>query len=125
MGRGGPMGFGGPMGMFGFLGPDLSLTDAQKQQIKTIAESHKTEWQAFGERARAAHQALDAAMSADTIDEALIRSRHAEVAAVEADMAVAAARARAEIWPILTPEQQAKVKEHQTTLRGRGHGPRL
>src|SRR5215510_12294596 len=66
MGRGGPMGFGGPMGMFGFLGPDLNLTDAQKQQIKTIAESHKAEWQAFGERARTAHQALEAAIGADT-----------------------------------------------------------
>jgi Spy/CpxP family protein refolding chaperone len=125
MGRGGPMGFGGPMGMFGFLGPDLNLTDAQKQQIKNIAESHKAEWQAFGERAKAAHQGLAAAINADTIDEGLIRAKHAEVAAVEADMAVAAARARAEIWPILTPEQQAKVREHQNEPRGRGRGPRI
>jgi Spy/CpxP family protein refolding chaperone len=123
-GRGGPMGgFGGP-GMFGFLGPDLNLTDAQKQQIKTIADSRKAEWQAFGERARAAHEALDAAVRADTVDEGLIRAKHAEVAAVEADMAVAAARARAEIWPILTAEQQAKAKEHQNQPHGRGRGPR-
>lgn len=124
MGRGGPMGF-GPMGMFGFLGPDLNLTDAQKQQIKTIADSHKTEWQAFGERARTAHQGLEAAISADNVDEGLIRAKSAEVAAVEADMAVAAARARAEVWPILTPEQQAKAKEHQNGPHGRGRGPRL
>src|SRR5262245_2052445 len=123
MGDGGPMGFGGPMGMFGFLGRDLTLADAQKQQIKTIAESHRAERQAFGERARTAHQALAAAISADTIDEGLIRAKHAEVAAVEADMAVAAARARAEIWPILTPEQQAKAKARQNAPRGRG--PRL
>jgi len=125
MGRGGPMGFGGPMGMLGLFGPDLNLTDAQKQQIKSIVESHKAEWEAFGERARTAHQALAAAISADTVDEGLIRAKHAEVAAVEADMAVAAARTRAEIWPILTPEQQATAKEHQSAARGRGRGPRL
>src|SRR5262245_5391777 len=123
MGRGGPMGFGGP-GMFGFLGPDLNLTDAQKQQIKTIADSHKAQWQAFGERAKAAHEGLAAAINADAVDEGLIRAKHAEVAAVEADMAVAAARARAEIWPILTPEQQAKAREHQNAPHGRGRGPR-
>src|SRR5262245_31709127 len=125
MGRGGPMAFGGPMGMFGFLGPDLNLTDAQKQQIKSVAESHKAEWQAFGDRARTAHQALEAAIGADTVDEGLIRAKHAEVAAVEADMAVAPAGATAEIWPILTPEQQGKVKEHHTTPHDRGRGPRL
>ena len=122
MGRGGP---GGPMGMFGFLGPDLNLTDAQKQQIKGIADSHKAEWQAFGERARAAHQALDAVMRGDTVDESLIRAKHAEVAAVEADMAVASARARAEVWPILTPEQQTQIKQRQPGQRGHGRGPRL
>jgi len=124
MGRGGPIGPGGPMGMFGFLGPDLNLTDAQKQQIKSIAESHKAEWQALGERARTAHQGLEATMRGDAVDEGLIRAKSAEVAAVEADMAVAAARARAEIWPILTPEQQATVKNRQPGQRGRGHGPK-
>jgi Spy/CpxP family protein refolding chaperone len=127
MGRGGPMGPGGPMGMFGLFGPDLNLTDAQKQQIKSIADSHKAEWQAFAERARAAHQALQGAMAADTVDDGLIRAKSAEVAAVEADMAVASAHARAEVWPILTAEQQAKVKERQNAPhgRGRGRGPRL
>jgi protein CpxP len=124
MGRGGPMGPGGPMGMFGFFGPDLNLTDAQKQQIKSIADSHKTEWQAFAERARAAHEGLQAAVTADNVDEGLIRAKSAEVAAVEADMAVASAHARAQVWPILTPEQQAQVKEHQNAPHGRGRGPR-
>ena len=124
MGRGGPGAPGGPMGMFGFFGPGLNLTDAQKAQIKTIADSHKAEWQALGERARTAHQALEATMSAGTVDEGLIRAKSAEVAAVEADMAVASARARAEVWPILTPEQQAQVKEHQNGPHGRGRGPR-
>ena len=46
------------------------------------------------------------AVTADTIDEALIRQKSAEVAAVDADMAVARARAHAEVFQILTAEQK-------------------
>src|SRR5690242_498074 len=96
MGRG--RGPGGPMGMMGLLprlGRELQLTDAQRDQIKAIAQSHRDEWKALGDRARAAHQALGAAVTADTIDETLIRQKSADVAAVEADMAVARAHAHA------------------------------
>src|SRR6185295_3858964 len=41
MGHGGP---GGPMGMLPMLGRQLDLTDAQKAQVKTIADSHKEDW---------------------------------------------------------------------------------
>jgi len=43
-GRGGPMGPGGPggpMGMLPMFGPRLGLTDEQKDQVKSIVESHK------------------------------------------------------------------------------------
>ena len=47
-GPGGPGRFGGPgggpMGMLPMLGRDLNLTDAQRDQVKAIAQSHKTEW---------------------------------------------------------------------------------
>ena len=39
---------GGPMGMLPMLGRQLGLTDAQKDQIKAIADSHKDEWKALG-----------------------------------------------------------------------------
>src|SRR5207249_610369 len=94
-GRGGPMGPDGPLGMLRMLGPQLNLTDAQKEQIKTIAESHREEWKALGDRERLAHEALTAAIMADTMDEALIRSKSAELGVVQADVAVASARARA------------------------------
>jgi protein CpxP len=107
------------MGMLPMLGRDLALTDAQKDQLEAIAESHKDDWNALADRGRTAHLALNQAVVADTIDEALIRQKSAEVAAVEADMAVARARARAEVFQILTPEQRAKVKERAA---GRGRG---
>jgi periplasmic protein CpxP/Spy len=118
-GRGGFRGPGGPMGLLPMLGRDLELTDAQKDQLKTIADSHKDDWKALADRGRAAHMALNQAVTADTIDENLIRQKSAEVGAVEADLAVARARARAEVFQILTAEQKAKLKE-RAAQRGRG-----
>ena len=115
-GRGGP---GGPMGMLPMLGRQLDLTDAQKDQIKTIADSHKEDWKSLAERARAAHGALNQAVIADTVDETLIRQRSAEAAAVDADMAVARARVHAEVLQILTPEQKTTLQSLHTKGRGR------
>lgn len=118
--RGGRMGGpGGPMGMLPMLARELNITDAQKAQIKTIADSHRDEWKALGDRARTAHQALQQAVTADTVDEGLIRQRSAEVAAVEADMAVARARAHAEVFQLLTPEQKTQAKTLQSQVQDR------
>jgi periplasmic protein CpxP/Spy len=118
--RGGRMGGpGGPMGMLPMLARELNITDAQKAQIKTIADSHRDEWKALGDRARTAHQALQQAVTADTVDEGLIRQRSAEVAAVEADMAVARARAHAEVFQLLTPEQKTQAKTLQSQMQDR------
>lgn len=115
-GRGGP---GGPMGMLPMFGPQIGLTDAQRDQIKTIAESHTEEWKALGDRARTAHLALNEAITADTLDEALIRQKSAEVAAVDADLAVARAHAHALVFQILTAEQKAQVKKMQEEMKNR------
>jgi Spy/CpxP family protein refolding chaperone len=102
---------GGPMGMLPMLGREVNLTDAQRDQVKAIAESHKADWRALADRARAAHIALTAAVTTAPIDEALIRQKSSEVAAVDADMAVARARAYAEVFQILTPEQKETLNE--------------
>ena len=107
---GGP---GGPMGILPMLGRDLGLTDAQRDQVKAIAESHKADWRVLADRARDAHMALNEAVTTAPIDEALIRQKSSEVAAVDADMAVARARAYAEVFQILTPEQKEKVKSRR------------
>ena len=121
-GRGGPGrwgGPGGPMGMLPMFGREIGLTDTQRDQIKAIADSHKDEWQAIGDRARKAHEALNAAVTADTIDDGLIRQKSAEVAAVDADMAVARAHAHAEVFQILTADQKAQIKKRQAEMKDR------
>jgi|SRR5919198_4805497 Spy/CpxP family protein refolding chaperone len=124
-GPGGPMGFGGPMGpegalrMLQMMADRIGLTDAQKEQLKSIAAAHRDEWKALADRARSAHEAVHEAVLSDTVDEALIRSRSAEAATVQADIAVAAARARAEAWQVLTPEQKTEVQQMQSRMRER------
>jgi Spy/CpxP family protein refolding chaperone len=115
----------GRIGRFGLFHPgrrlaaELGLSDAQKDQIKAVAESHKDEWQALAGRAREARQALHAAVTADQIDEGLIRQRSAELANVQADLSVARARAHAEIFRVLTPDQQAKAKALRAQFAGK------
>ena len=119
------MGMGGPLGMLPRLGRELQLTQSQRDQIRAIADSHRDEWKALADRLRAAHGALGAAVTGDTIDETLIRAKSADLAAVEADMAVARAHVHAEVAQILTAEQKAKLKELQTQMKDhmRGRGP--
>jgi len=98
------------MGMLPRLGRDIDLTDAQRDQIKAIAQSHKDEWNALANRARTAHIALNDAVTVEPINEALIRQKSSEASAVDADMAVARARAYAEVFQILTAEQKKKLE---------------
>jgi protein CpxP len=121
-GPGGPGGPGGPMGMLPMLGPRIGLTDAQRDQVKAIADSHGDEWKALADRGRAAHEAVNAAVTADAIDEALIRQKSAEAAAVDADMAVARAHAHAEVLQILTADQKAQLKKMQAGMKKRMNG---
>jgi Spy/CpxP family protein refolding chaperone len=89
----------------------LDLTDAQREQVRGIEQSHRDERRQLAERLRTAHVGLQEVVQATSFDEAAIRSRSAEVAAVQADMAVLRARIRGEVWAILTPEQQQTATE--------------
>jgi protein CpxP len=118
-GPGGPgmRGPGGPMG----IGPgfrELDLSDDQRAQIKQIAESHRDEFRAAGEKVRAAHDGLRALVDADTIDEGAIRAKSTEIAAAEAEVMILNAKVRKESMQVLTSEQLAKLKELRTAREG-------
>ena len=110
-GRG--FGRGGPGGLMPMGFARLDLTDAQKERVKGIMDSHREEMQALGDKAMKAHQALEAAASAAPFDEATVRTKAADVASVDADLAVMRARVFNEVYQLLTPDQQAKLKEFQ------------
>ena len=126
----GPGGRGGPEGAMGILEPlrmaasQIGLSDAQKDQIKAIAQSHADEWRGLADRERQGQRALRAAIDAAQFDEVTIRQRSAELGAIQGDIAVARARARAEAVQVLTADQRAKLKEIESQFpQGRGrHG---
>ena len=131
MGRGGfgpgmrgPGGPGGP-GMLG-IPPGIDLTEEQRTQVRGIMESHRDQMQQVGEKVRTAREGLQALIEADTLDEAAVRAKAAEVGAAEADAAIMQAKIRAEVYQILTPEQLQKVKDFRASHPGPGGrgGPR-
>ena len=98
---------------------ELDLTDDQKAQLKSIAESHRDEFRAAGEKVRAARDGMQALVEADSIDESAIRAKSAEIAAAEAEVMILNAKVRQESMQVLTSEQQQKLKE----LRARPRRP--
>lgn len=124
--RGGPGGpgmmRGGPGGLLGLLGPgmrELNITEAQREQIRAIAESHKADFDAIRDRTRAAREALHDATIGGTADEAVIREKAAAVAAVDADAAVLQWKLHTEVTAVLTPEQLQKAKQLRETMKER------
>ena len=115
--RGGP---GGPDG--GALGPlmleRLDLTADQRDRVRQILDSHRDEQKAIGDRAMKAHEALQDAVTG-TFDESAIRARAADVATVDADIAVTQARVFGEVFQILTADQQQKLKKLQADMKDR------
>jgi protein CpxP len=112
MRRGGPMG--GPGGI-GFPGlRQLELTDAQKEQIRTITQSHRDQTRQIAERTREAQRALDVATEGSSVNEADIRAKSTALASALADGAIFRAKVNAEILGVLTAEQQQKLAARRT-----------
>ena len=74
-------------------------------------EAQRKDSQPLREKMRTARRQLQQAMRADVPDEAAIRSAAGAVAALQADQAVQRARARTQFMSVLTPEQQARMKQ--------------
>jgi Spy/CpxP family protein refolding chaperone len=120
VGPGGPggRGFGpGPGGPIALPLRQLDLSDAQRDQVRAVMQSREAAFKEIGDRTRQAREALDAAITADVVDESVIRARAADVAAVDADAAVLRARVHQEVFTLLTAEQQTKAKALQAEAR--------
>ena len=109
---------GAPMGFVrGFR--NLDLSDDQKAQLKKIADARRSDFEAAGQKVRAAREGMRALIEADSINESAIRAKSAEIAAAEADVMILNAKVRQESLQVLTSEQQAKLKEQRTAREGK------
>lgn len=126
--RRGPGGPGGPRGFTRDLGlRGLDLTDAQRDQVRAIMETHREAFQQIGTRLRDAHRGMAQAAQADAVNEAEVRTRSTEVAAAMADQVILRARVRGEVLALLTPEQKQQLAERaaRAAERMKERGERL
>ncbi len=100
----------GPLAMMRFRLGQLGLSAGQKQQVRGILQGRVAEFEDLGAQMRNARRAVNNAIANDE-GEAAIRAASAEMAKVEADVAVLRAGVRKQVFGVLTPEQQAKAKE--------------
>jgi Spy/CpxP family protein refolding chaperone len=116
-GRPGPGGRRGDV--LGPLAHDLNLTDAQKEQIKQLADSFEASTQNLREQMHKAGgtplDGLDA-----NFDEATVRAAAQARASVQVEMDVAHAKMLSQVYALLTAEQKAKLAElRQQFAQGR------
>ena len=121
-GEGGPgMGMGMGMGMMGNperLGrmvdrmlDGLNATDAQRSQIKQIAQAAGVDMKAQRDGHRALHEKALQIFTAPTVDAAAAEQVRQQMLAQHDQMSKRALQAMVEVSKVLTPEQRAKLGE--------------
>jgi len=112
----GPLGHGfGPMRALS----KLDLSAEQRSQIRERFEAAQTEIRPLFEALAVAREALHEWVHAAAPEESTIRSAAAEVARIEADLAVARSRVHQQIREVLTEEQRAELDQMKSEMRER------
>jgi len=109
-----------PFGEFlrGMAGLDLS--QEQKEAIHDIIKGERSSIRPLMERMREARMALQDAITADPVDEALIRQRTQAMADAGVDLAMLRAQIGAKVRALLTEEQRERVEELRERRQQRG-----
>jgi Spy/CpxP family protein refolding chaperone len=110
--------------MLEHMARELNLTDAQKEQVKTIMSSAESSSQATREKLEEIHKQVEAATANGQFDETQVRNLASQQAQLEADMMVEHLRAKSKVFAILTAEQRTKAEEmHKRMGPPRHMGP--
>ena len=102
---------------------ELGLTDAQKQQVKTIMEAAESSMEGTRAKLEETHKQLEAATANGQFDETQVRTLANQQAQLESDMMVEHLRAKSKAFGILTAEQRTKAEEMHKQMGPRRHGP--
>jgi Spy/CpxP family protein refolding chaperone len=107
-----------------------SLTEAQREQLRSLAGQHREELATLAKQVTDARRALTASAQTGQVDE----SKATELGAATGALALAQAKARAEAFAVLTPDQRAELAKQRDQMRqwiqarpdggGRGRGGR-
>ena len=103
------------------IASELQLTDAQKEQIKSILQAEKSKAQPLMQQLTQNQQQFLAATKGGGFDENQVRSIASHQAQLRTDMIIERARVKAEIYKVLTPEQRTKADAMQERMINRFH----
>ena len=96
--------------MLSFFTDYLNLTDAQQKQIKETMEREHATMKPLMEQLHQTHQQLRQ-YETGTFDEPKVRALAVQQAQTETELTVQKTRIHNELFQMLTPEQQTKMKE--------------
>jgi Spy/CpxP family protein refolding chaperone len=103
--------FGGPGGP-GPLGLELralNLTDAQREQVSEIRDRYREQMRTSVQRLTEVSDKQRQAIETLPVNETLITSATQDMTQAQVEVAVQQARLNADVWSVLTPEQQAQA----------------
>ena len=89
----------------------LGLTPEQVQQIRRMNQARKPQMDVAAMRLRMANRALDEAIYADTVDDAVFQARLKDLQLAQAEMARLRFTSELGVRKILTPEQLGRFRE--------------
>jgi len=96
--------------MMGFFARELNLTDDQKSQMKAIMEKEHPTMKPLFQQQRQIDQQLRQYVEG-TYDAAKVQALAAQKAQVEAQITIEQTRVHNQMYQLLTPDQQAKLKD--------------
>jgi len=111
-------GYGGHYHRMGFFGKALNLTDEQKTQMKAIMEKERPTMKPLHQQERTIDQQLRQYVEG-TFDAAKVQALAAQKAQVEAQLTVAETRIHNQMYQLLTPDQQAQLKQMRANHEAR------
>lgn len=94
---------------FGRLLDDIKATDAQRKQIREIADKARTDLRALHEKAREQHHNAAAIWTAPKIDAAEAEKQRQQMLALHDQVSKRTMQAMLDVGQVLTPEQRAKA----------------
>ena len=114
-GMGGYHGMGGPGHGMGFMARELNLSDAQKEQVKTIMQANHANMKTVMQQMEQNRQALLTATANGAYDPAKIQALANQQAQLQAAITVQHEALKHQIYTqVLTSEQQAKAEQLRT-----------
>ncbi|HEV7682089.1 MAG TPA: Spy/CpxP family protein refolding chaperone [Pyrinomonadaceae bacterium] len=114
---------GGPGDMIEHISRELSLTDAQKEQVKAAFEAQRAVEEERHAKLDEIRKQIDAATANGQFDEAVVRPLANQQAQLQAESMIDHLRMHAKLYSLLNAEQKVKADEMMKRHGGPGHGP--